>query len=98
MSFKPLNTNFGILPDPVLESDAKIIVASVESNPHFPTPEPSIANLTTAIDAYSASLAAAASGDRAAIQFKKQKKTALANALNTLAIYVQLQAKGDVAI
>jgi hypothetical protein len=98
MSYRPLNTNFGKMPDPVLESESKIIVASVVSNPHFPTPEPSIGDLNTAISEYSIALSKAAGGDRTAIQIKKQKKTALVNALTTLAFYVELQAKGDVAI
>jgi hypothetical protein len=86
--------------DPELENYAQAIIAAMTGNANFPTPTPTLATVTTAIDAYSASLqtiAARQAALREAFTIKEQSRSALEQQLTYLGNYVEIAAQGDEA-
>jgi hypothetical protein len=81
-------------------SDAVLIVASLHivnamtGNPAYPTPNPQIADIVTARNAYVAAVDAA-KGNAIGVVVRKQKRAALIALLRTLSHYVQVASAGD---
>lgn len=84
--------------DPELSTRALTIVTKMTGNPHFTTPKPALADVSTAIDDFDSSMTEAATGDHAAVELKNQKRKNLSQLLSDLGIYVQLTSNGDAAI
>lgn len=77
---------------------AGTIVTKMTDNANFPTPTPSLADLTTAYEALAAATVVASGGDREAILVRKSHELVVANMLRTVAAYVVMAADGDGAI
>ena len=88
-------TNFYKLTDAALEVKAETIHSSMNANPGYTTPQPTLVALQAAITAFSDALNASASGSRVDIAFKNQKKQELIDLLTSLAAYVTFAADGD---
>lgn len=89
-------TSFSSYPQTELQRKAQFIIQSMTGNTHFPAPLPSLATVTTAINAYSATLTALPS--KANTELKKQTRDALTALLNKLALYVQVTGNGDASV
>jgi hypothetical protein len=74
---------------------ALYIISCMTGNVHFPTPEPPIADVQAASDAYAAALNAAADLSRQAVANKDAARKALEAILATLGRYVMFVANGD---
>jgi hypothetical protein len=90
-----ITNGFDRLNDAELEIKANAILAAMTGNANFPTPAPTLAELTTAIDEYSAAQSAAKTGDRVDIAIKKQKRESLTTLLHQLGDYVLFASKRD---
>jgi len=88
---------FGGLSDPAFESKALAILAAMTGNPNFPSPTPTIADLTTAVQQYSDALSAAQTRDKVKVATKNSTRDQLKILLRNLSYNVNLTANGDVA-
>lgn len=86
---------FDKLNDAELAVRAQAIIAAMTGNTNFPTPSPSLADMTTALSEYSTALSAAKTGNRAQIALKRQKREALISLLHQLGDYVLFTSKRD---
>ena len=93
-----IKTGFEKLSDANLENKAWNIYNSMNGNESFPTPEPGMPFLLSAITAYHDALLNAATRERTAVAVKNQMRQAMIIVLNLLAGYVTFIAKGDTAI
>ena len=87
--------SFAKLSDSELESTALSIIDSMTNNANFPTPIPSIADVTAAVTEYSNALAAAKNRGKAEVELKKMKKDAMIEVLVSLSTYVTFTANGN---
>lgn len=90
--------NFSRLKDSELDDKADEIITSLSNPPgstNFPTPQPSIANITTALTAYQNALTAAANGGTNLVTTKNLRRKDLEKLLNKLAKYIELSADDD---
>ncbi len=78
-----------------LSEKAGTIVSKMTGNASFPTPTPSLADLTTAYEALDAAAIAASGGDRDAILLRSKQELVVANMLRTIASYVTMESDGD---
>jgi len=86
--------------DAELENFAQGIIAALTGNAHFPTPTPTLASVTDAIDAYSVTLqtiAARQSALREAFTLKEQARAVVVQQLTYLANYVEIASQGNEA-
>ena len=90
--------NFTTLSDGNLESKALSIIDAMTDNPNFPNPDPSLAEVNTAVTEYSSALAGARSKDKVQVELKNIKRAALITVLKNLAAYVNYTSKGDRSI
>lgn len=74
------------------------IISKMRGNVNYPSPTPSLADLTAANEALSAAAIAASRGDRELILVRKGHQQIVANMLRNLAGYVTMTADGDGAI
>lgn len=81
--------------DADLKEKAGYILTSMTKNPNFKTPVPAIAEVSAALDKYSAALIAAASLDRVMVAEKNKSRKALVSLLTQLGMYVMFVANGD---
>ena len=98
MSRTKIVTGFSRYRDPELDQKAKFIIDSMTGNPHFTSPVPTIEEITTANDEYITARSNAETGDRESVAIKNQKREALENLLNKLALYVEASSNDDEAI
>lgn len=84
----------GLKPTDLL-AKGRLIVTNMTGNASFPTPVPTLADMTTALDAFEDRVEAAAFGDRRAIKSRNIGQKALTPLLRQLASYVALVANGD---
>ena len=84
--------------DSLMVTHSQGIVTKMTGNAHFPTPVPSLADVTTAITDLETSITGATSGDHAAVQLKEQKRKTLDDLLHQLALYVETESAGDPAV
>lgn len=87
--------NFYRYSDGDFESKTHTIIANMTGNAYFPTPVPTIANVTTAAADYSNALIEAKTGSRSAVAEKNSKREELVALLRSLAAYVNFAANGD---
>lgn len=90
-----ITNGFSKLSDANLLAKAVGIQTAMTGNTNFPTPNPTLAQLATAISDFQAAMGAADSGDRNDIADKNAKKTALITVLNNLGSYVVYTVQGD---
>ena len=98
MKIQKINLSFSGYTDSGFEQKAQHILASMTSNPFFPTPVPPLGDVEDAIADYSADLLAAATLDRTAVAKKNGSRQVLRVLLRQLGMYVMYIANGDVAI
>jgi hypothetical protein len=84
--------------DSVLVTDTENIVTSMTGNASFPTPSPTILEVTAAKDAFVTALADAAKGGVTLTAIKNAKRAALVALLRQLASYVQVTCNGDLTV
>jgi hypothetical protein len=78
---------------------ANFIIGEMTANAvYFPSPNPSLTNLQTAVDALTAANLVAEHGDRVSIAIRIEKKNELIGMLRKLGIYVNLMADTNRAI
>jgi hypothetical protein len=65
------------------------VILKMTGNPTYPTPSPTLADVTTAADEAEAAMEAAADGDRVQIAIRNDKTAVLAELGRNLAAYVQ---------
>lgn len=91
-------TNFSTYSDGAFESKVHTIKSSMTGNTYFPTPVPTLAEITAAAADYSAALIKAASGDRMEIADKNAKRLVLEELLITFCRYINLTANGNLVM
>jgi len=89
---------FGKLADALLQSKAQTIVGSMTNNASFPTPDPALADVQTAINAFEAAIVKAADGGKTEGIIKNQKKAELIDLLHQLGKYVTFTAGENEAV
>ena len=87
--------SFAALSDGNLLARSQAITTSLTGNPDFPTTVPAIADVADMVSNFAEALAIAASGNRAAIADKNEKKQALIETLRQLAANITSTANGD---
>lgn len=88
--------NFNRYSDGDFESKTHTIIANMTGNAYFPTPVPTVADVTTAANDYSNALIEAKTGNRSAIAEKNSKRDELTGLLRIWANMVNYSANGDV--
>ena len=81
------------LSDASLEAFARSVISNMTGNTYFPTPDPTVAALTTATDEFEAALAVATTGTSFNKVEKNEKKKALIQMLDDLTLYIMYTAK-----
>ena len=81
--------------DAQLITDTDTIITSMTNNPHYPSPVPTLATLTTAKQDFAAAVANAANGGTNFTLIKKEKRAKLAALLRELSPYVHIACKGS---
>src|SRR5690606_27317378 len=74
---------------------AGTVVTRMTDNANFPSPTPSLAELTAAYEALAAAAVIAGRGDREAISARKEQELIVANMLRNIAAYIVLMADGN---
>jgi hypothetical protein len=83
--------------DAKLITDSRGIVADMTDNPHYPTPTPTLAVVTTAINDFETAVTNAEDGGKTLTAIKREKRAALEQLMRQLASYVQVACNGDMA-
>jgi hypothetical protein len=81
--------------DSVLVTDVDTIVTSLTANPNYTTPNPALTVITTANDAFLASITAAADGGKQLTWAKKMRRAELVALMRQLCAYIQMACEGD---
>jgi hypothetical protein len=97
MKKQRIKTNFNKRPDAKLIVLCNTVITSMTDNPNFVTPQPTMADLQTALDDFTAAVAAAKVGGDETRTIRDQKKLVLADLMDKEATYVELVSNGDVA-
>lgn len=92
---KALKPSFEMADDPALAL-GNAVLTGLTGNTYFPVPSPTLADLQTAVDVYTASLSKAKNGSRADKEQKNLDKQGLISLLRDECDYVNMIAKGDV--
>lgn len=87
--------NFSNLSDGNFLAKAQNIESSMEENPNFPTPSPTVEDLAAATGAYGEAYVAASTGNHADVATKNAMRQALTDLLKSLAANVTSTANGD---
>jgi hypothetical protein len=98
MIVKPSITFLTADSDALLVTDTGSILTGMTGNANYPTPSPTLALVTTALDDFTTALANAAGGGITLTAIKNDKRAALVVLLRELASYVQVACKGDLTI
>lgn len=93
-----ISTNFVPLKDTDFGIVAERILSSMEGNPNFTTPVPSLDSLAGILEAYKKKLLEAIDGDRIKAAYKRASRKKLEEQLRVLALYVMHIASGDLKI
>ena len=96
MTTQKISIGFTHLNDAKLELKARDIVAAMTGNASFPTPDPKINEVGTALDKFATDRVAAAAGSRNAVAARNTSRKVLMQLLTQLGVYVMSIAKGDV--
>lgn len=84
--------------DARLVTDTQTILTSMTGNASYPTPDPALAAVTTALNDFTTALANAADGGITLTAIKNDKRAALVAVLRDLANYVQVACNGDLTV
>jgi hypothetical protein len=74
------------------------IVAAMTGNAHYATPAPALADITTAVGAFTAAVADAVDGGKTLTAIKNERRAALVALMRQLASYVQATCNEDMAV
>jgi cell pole-organizing protein PopZ len=80
---------------PALISFATSVVTAMTGNPSFPTPAPTLAEVTAAITALQTAQSAAIARTKGAVTARNDKQTALVSLLQEMKAYIQKTADAD---
>lgn len=97
MLLKPI-TNYDRYTDAKLSDFTGNCISAITGSSSFPTPDPSIATMTTALNEFDAACTAAANRDTQKIQEREAKREALINLMYLLQAYIAYAAKGDIVV
>lgn len=86
------------LPDAVLAQRAQSILNAMQGNLNFPTPDPNLSDLSTALVNFREAVDAAKNADRLLVAIKNAKKEVLVTLLHNLGNYVLFAAKGNAVV
>lgn len=84
--------------DALLITDCQTILTSLTGNASYPTPDPTLAAVTAALNDFIAALANAADGGITLTAIKNDMRSDLVALLRDLATYVQVACKGDLTV
>src|SRR5205809_63383 len=98
MSLYKVTLSFAQLADAQLDEFTENIISSMTGNTNYPTPAVALADLQTQLDAFTATLAAAAQGGLQATAAKNNAREQLLVFLRRQAYYVQGQADNNLAV
>ena len=84
--------------DETLATKAQVIHDSMNENTHYPTPDPDLAALQTAIIDFQQAIVKSKDGSKEDTADKNAKRQILVNLLQRLSYYVQITSIGDEAI
>ena len=98
MIIKPSISFLNLDSDPQLIVDTETILTSMTGNASYPTPDPSLADITAAKNDFATALANAADGGVTLTKIKNDKRAVLAGLLRKLANYVQVACNGDLTV
>ncbi len=98
MKTSRLNLSTSNYSDADFLSKAYYVLASMTGNAAFPTPVPPLSDLSAAIDAFGASVIAAAAGNHAMVAAKNERRVTLDGIFGQLAMYVMYVANGSTEI
>lgn len=98
MKMQRISTSFSYFTDANFEQKAEYILEQMNGNASFATPQPSLADVQTAVTAYSQALVEAAGQDRTLVAFKNEARRELEVLLGKLGMYVMNIALGNVAM
>jgi len=87
--------NFSRYSDGGFQSKVQTIISSMTENPNFPTPIPSVADITNGYEDYTEALDAARTGNHADIAAKNTIRQGLTDQLRSMAANVNSTADGD---
>lgn len=93
-----INKGFSVLSDAAFDLKAQTIIAAITGNPNFPPPIPELTAAAAAATAFSNALITAKNGSKADAAVKNEKRVESEECFFTLADYVSLIAKGNIAI
>lgn len=94
---KPL-LDFAYYKEAQLLAFGQRITTALTGNVHFPTPTPTVAEITALVNDYSTALSNAADGGKTLTAVKNQKRLLLINGLRKLALYITANCQNNEAI
>ena len=97
MVVKPAIGFLTVSSDALLVTGAQTIVTAMTTNPDYPTPTPTLATVTTALNAFIVAIANAADGGKEETAIKNAKRAELTSLLRQLASYVGVTCGNDMA-
>jgi hypothetical protein len=89
------NFSIGKYSDEALATKAQVIHDNMNGNTHYPTPEPPLSDLQTAITDFQQSIVKSKDGSKEETAAKNAKRQLLVNLLQRLSYYVQITSMGD---
>lgn len=98
MTNNKIKIGFTHLNGPRMQAKTRDIIAAITGNTLLPDPDPSIATVTTQLDAYTQDSIEAAAGSRAAVVNKTLSRKQLETTLGLLGLWIMSVAKNDLAI
>jgi hypothetical protein len=96
MRQQSIKRNFKRKSDANLIVSAQTVIDSLTDNDNFPTPQPTVAALTTALEDFQTSVAVAKTGGAEQKSIRDAKKIVLVDLLREEATYIELASAGDV--
>jgi hypothetical protein len=81
--------------DSLLDQFVEKVLAAMDKNPNFTTPDPALADIQTALDTFTAAVAAKAQGGTQATKARDAARAALIALMRSLAIYVTKESKNN---
>ena len=81
--------------DSELDQQVEKVLASMDKNPNFTTPDPALPDIQTALNAFTAAVSAKNQGGKQATKARDAAREALVVLVRSLALYVEKESKGD---
>jgi hypothetical protein len=95
MKTSKLIRDYSKLSDANLDFKAQMIGISLNTNPNFPTTDPTLTEFAAVKAAFTTALQNSANGDRMAVAVKNQAREELLTTMRNLATNIESQAQGD---